>query len=64
MARVDAATQGAPVALVTGANKGIGFEIAKQLGGRGFTVVIGARDEHRGEAVAASLREDDILRLS
>jgi NAD(P)-dependent dehydrogenase (short-subunit alcohol dehydrogenase family) len=39
-------------ALVTGANKGIGFAIAQGLGGLGFTVAVGARDDgRRGEAV-------------
>ncbi|WP_263408151.1 SDR family oxidoreductase [Terriglobus tenax] len=41
------------VALITGANKGIGFETAKQLGEQGITVVVAARDEKKsGEAVA------------
>lgn len=44
------------IALVTGANKGIGREIAAQLADLGHTVVIGARDLARGEAVAAELR--------
>lgn len=44
------------IALVTGANKGIGREIAAQLADLGHTVVIGARDTARGEAVAAELR--------
>lgn len=44
------------VALVTGANKGIGFETARQLAHRGMTVLIGARDERRGEEAAAKLR--------
>ncbi|MDC0748036.1 SDR family oxidoreductase [Polyangium mundeleinium] len=41
--------QNMPVALVTGANKGIGHEIAKQLAARGYTVLVGARDLARGE---------------
>ena len=45
------------IALVTGANKGIGKEIARQLGTQGMTVFIGARDRERGEAAAAELRE-------
>ncbi|MFF5207982.1 SDR family oxidoreductase [Streptosporangium sp. NPDC000396] len=43
------------VALVTGANKGIGFEIARLLRDSGITAVIGARDEERGRAAAERL---------
>ena len=43
------------VALITGANKGIGKEIARQLGALGMTVLIGARDAGRGEEAAAEL---------
>ncbi|MFI6496062.1 SDR family oxidoreductase [Nonomuraea typhae] len=42
-------------ALITGANKGIGFEVARLLGERGVTAVIGARDEERGRAAAVRL---------
>ncbi|SKC69890.1 SDR family oxidoreductase [Paraburkholderia hospita] len=45
-----------PVALVTGANKGIGYSTAAGLARRGFTVWLGARNQTRGEAAAASLR--------
>lgn len=45
------------VALVTGANKGIGRGAAAQLAAAGMTVLIGARDPRRGEEAAAALRE-------
>jgi len=45
------------VALVTGANKGIGYEIAAGLGALGWSVGVGARDDARREAAVASLRE-------
>lgn len=44
------------VALVTGANKGIGREIAAQLAALGHTVVIGARSAEAGERAAAEVR--------
>jgi NAD(P)-dependent dehydrogenase (short-subunit alcohol dehydrogenase family) len=44
------------IALITGANKGLGFEMAKQLGEAGVTVVLAARDPEKGEAAAAKLR--------
>lgn len=42
--------------LVTGANKGIGFGIAKHLGLSGWKVIIGARDEHRAEKAIGELK--------
>ena len=50
-------------ALVTGANKGIGLETARQLAQRGFTVWLGCRDEGRGVAAAHSLRTDGDVRF-
>lgn len=48
------------VALITGANKGIGFEIARQLGAQGITILAGVRDQARGEAAVQKLRAEDI----
>jgi NAD(P)-dependent dehydrogenase (short-subunit alcohol dehydrogenase family) len=45
-------------ALVTGANKGIGFQIAAGLAARGYRVAVGARDDERREAAVAALRRD------
>ena len=44
--------------LVTGANKGIGYEIARHLGKSGWQVIVGARDEGRAEAAVESLKKD------
>jgi NAD(P)-dependent dehydrogenase (short-subunit alcohol dehydrogenase family) len=44
------------VALITGANKGIGLETAHQLGKLGVTILVGARDLAKGEAAAEVLR--------
>jgi NAD(P)-dependent dehydrogenase (short-subunit alcohol dehydrogenase family) len=56
-----------PIALVTGANRGIGLEIAAQLAGRGFHVVMGVRDAAAGTPGADQIRKSggsaDILVL-
>jgi NAD(P)-dependent dehydrogenase (short-subunit alcohol dehydrogenase family) len=49
-------TRNRKVALVTGANKGIGKAIAKGLAQNGFTVFLGARDPEKGRAAAAELK--------
>jgi NAD(P)-dependent dehydrogenase (short-subunit alcohol dehydrogenase family) len=48
------------VALVTGANKGIGLEIGRQLGRHGFTVVLAGRDEKKVNDAAARLRAEGL----
>ncbi len=47
-------------ALITGANKGIGREIARQLGQKGYSVWLGCRDAQRGEQAAADLRKEGL----
>jgi NAD(P)-dependent dehydrogenase (short-subunit alcohol dehydrogenase family) len=47
-----------PVALVTGANKGIGLQIAKDLVAHGFTVLVGSRNFDHGKIAAKSVGAD------
>jgi len=46
------------IALVTGANKGIGFEVTRQLARRNFRVFIGARNEKAGQAAIQKLNKE------
>ena len=48
------------VAFITGANRGLGLETARELGKEGITVVLGSRDPKKGEAAAAKLRDERI----
>ena len=48
------------MALVTGANKGIGYEIARGLGALGWSVGVGARDDARREAAVERLRAEGV----
>ena len=48
------------IALVTGANKGIGLEIARQIGKSGHRVLLGARNATLGEAAASALKAEAI----
>jgi short chain dehydrogenase len=50
--------QGKRVVLVTGANQGIGLQIAKDLAAQGFIVLVGSRNLERGEAAAKTIDGD------
>ena len=68
MTSTGRAAAGERVVVVTGANRGIGLEVVRQLAVRGDCPVLAARDLHRGRAAADSLRtrdgvEVDVVRL-
>lgn len=48
------------IALITGANKGIGLETARQLAAQNITVLLGARDEGRGTQAAQALQQEGL----
>lgn len=50
------------IALITGANKGIGRQVARRLAAEGFVVYLGARDSSRGERAAKDLAADGDVR--
>lgn len=49
------------IALVTGGNRGLGFETARQLARQGIQVILGSRDADQGEAAAAQLRQEGLV---
>jgi NAD(P)-dependent dehydrogenase (short-subunit alcohol dehydrogenase family) len=51
---------GRKIALVTGANKGIGFGVSRRLGHAGLTVILGVRDIALGEAASTRLRDEGL----
>ena len=55
------------VALVTGGNRGLGFELCRRLGAQGCKVLLGARNLSAGETSARTLRDEghdvDVLAL-
>jgi NAD(P)-dependent dehydrogenase (short-subunit alcohol dehydrogenase family) len=52
--------EGKTVALITGANRGLGLETARQLGALGITVLLAARDLAKAETAAAALKKESI----
>lgn len=48
------------IALITGANKGLGFEIARRLGSHGLSIIVTSRDTTPGESAVAALSDEGI----
>ncbi|MRN55333.1 SDR family oxidoreductase [Paenibacillus monticola] len=50
----------AKTVLITGANKGIGYETARQLGALGYIILIGSRNEEKGQKAIAALKKEGV----
>ena len=50
--------------LITGANKGIGFETAKQLAQKGYTIYLGSRDKAKGTEAVRQLKDQGISNVA
>src|SRR5450759_1128410 len=57
---VGVTVSGMPIALVTGGNRGIGFEVCRQLGRLGYAVLLGSRELAKGEEAAALLNREGL----
>ena len=57
-------TQAQQIAIVTGANRGIGLEVVRQLAHRGMITILGSRDLQKGETAAAKLVDEGLQVLS
>jgi NAD(P)-dependent dehydrogenase (short-subunit alcohol dehydrogenase family) len=53
-------SQAKKVALVTGGNRGIGYELVKQLALNGFKVILASRDSKKGQEATQKLKESDL----
>ena len=53
-------TDQSPIAVISGASRGLGFETCRQLGRRGYRVLLTARDHGRGTAAAAELQDEGL----
>lgn len=53
--QIQSSSTSQPVALVTGANQGVGFQIAKELAANGYSVYVGSRNLSNGEKAAAEI---------
>jgi NAD(P)-dependent dehydrogenase (short-subunit alcohol dehydrogenase family) len=60
VSRASTGESGGRVALVTGAYRGIGLEVSRQLARRGFVVILTARDPGKAGAAAAGLKEEGL----